>query len=114
MEFNKVKFTVLSMGWGNPKHKDRLGEEWMESSPVETDLGVLLDGKRTMSQQCVLTAQKANRVLGCIKRSVARRSREGILPLYSPLVRPHLQCWVQLWRHQHKDMDLLKQVQRRP
>ena len=91
MEFNKAKYKVLHMGWGNPKHKYRLGEEWIENSPVEKDLEVLVDEKLTVSQQCVLAAQKANGILGCIKRSVASRSREGILPLYSALVRPHLQ-----------------------
>jgi len=69
------------------KHKYRLGEEWIESSPEEKDLGVLVDEKLNIIWQCVLTAQKANHILGCIKSSVASRSREGNLPLCSALVR---------------------------
>ncbi|PKU38340.1 rna-directed dna polymerase from mobile element jockey- hypothetical protein [Limosa lapponica baueri] len=81
MKFNKTKCKVLHQGQGNPKHKHRLSGEWIETSPEEKVLGILADDKLNMNRQCVLTAQKTSDVPGCMKRIVASRSREVILPL---------------------------------
>jgi len=101
-KFNKAKYKALHMDQGSHKHKYRLGRERIERSPEEKDLGVLADYKLNMTQQCMLAAQKANRILGSIKRSMASRLREVILPLYSALVRTHLESCIQLWSPQQK------------
>ncbi|TRZ26591.1 hypothetical protein HGM15179_000532 [Zosterops borbonicus] len=98
----------------NPQYQHRLEDEQIENNLGEKDLGLLVDERLDMTQPCALTAQRDKGVLGCLQSSVASRAREGILSLCSSLVRPHLQCCIQLWGHQHReDMDLLEPVQRR-
>ena len=66
-----------------------------------------------MSQQCALVAEAANGILGCIRQCISKL-REMTLPLYSAMVRPHLEYWVQFWSPQYKrGLDILERVQQR-
>lgn len=97
MKFNQASCKVLHVGQGNPKHKYGPDGELIESTPEEQGLGMLVDEKLNMTQECAITAQKANLLLSCFRRGVSSMSRDGILPLYPALLRPHLEYCIQLW-----------------
>ena len=81
MRFNKAKSKTLNIDHGNPCYQYNLRALRIEYSPAEMDLEILVDGKLDINEQCALTAQKANSILGCIKRSVVSSLREMNLPL---------------------------------
>lgn len=56
----------------------------------------------------------ADPILGGIKHSPNSQYREAIILLYSVLVQPHSESWVQFWSPQFKKgMKVLEYVQRR-
>lgn len=75
------------LGRNNHTHQYTLEDDLMEKSSAQVYLVFLVEG---LSQLCVPVAKKASGTLGCIKRKVAGRLREVILPFYCALVRPKL------------------------
>lgn len=67
-----------------------------------------------MISQCDVAAKKTSGILICIRKQIANRSKMVILPLYSALVRPHVEHCVHFWSLQYnRDVELLDTVQRK-
>ena len=79
--FNKGKCGVLYPVKINHIHQDTLGDELLKRSSAEKDLGVVVDNRLAMSQQCALVVKKANDILQCNKNSMTSRLREVMLTL---------------------------------
>lgn len=86
-------------------HQYKMGADWLERSFVEKEMRFLVGNKWDIIQQCALAVEKAKTLLSWVRQSVASRSREAILPLWSL-------GWVQCWESRYKrEIELLEKVQ---
>ena len=114
MQFNVEKCAVMHMGRKNTAFEYKIGNRKLRETEEEKDLGVIVHQSIKTSRQCLEAANKANKVLGIIKRTVVSRDKNIIMNLYKTLVRPHLEYCVQVWSpNLLKDKEVLEKVQRR-
>ena len=84
MRFNKSKCGVLHLGRNNCVQQYRLGDDLLERSSAEKDLGVPVDSRLAMSYQCALVASEAMGMLGSIKKEHGQQVEGGLTgALYS-------------------------------
>lgn len=88
---------------------------WLESCLGEKEQEALVNNCLNMNtiQLCARVAKKTSGILACVRNSVARRVRTGIVPLYPALLRSHFEYHVQFWiPYSKKDTEVLGHVQR--
>lgn len=114
MLFNAEKCKCVHYGHNNRQYDYFMGDNPIETSHVEKDLGVIITDTLNVTEQCVKASNKANAMLGMINRAIKYKTKEVVVKLYKSLVRPHLDYCIQAWRpFKQKDIDLLEKVQLR-
>ena len=114
MKFNADKCKAIRFGKFQTGSNYAMNGQELDWVTEEKDLGVIVDETLKSSKHCQMVVNKANRMLGMIRRNTSCKTKEVILPLYRALVRPHLEYCVQFWSPSLlKDVSLLERVQRR-
>ena len=116
--FNNGKCKCVHYGHNNPKHKyyfnTKDGPVEIAEADTEKDLGVIFDSSLKFDQHIKAAVNKANAVLGLIKRNFEFIHENIFLKLYKALVRPHLEYGQSVWSpHLVRQSVLIENVQRR-
>ena len=112
--FNKGKCKCLHVGNNNPQYDYFIGDERIESTLLEKDLGVQISKSLKPEEHIAFIVKKANNLLGCIRRTYTDKSLSNMVNLYITLVRPLLEYCQQVWSpHLVKDVKKVEDVQRR-
>ena len=91
-----------------------MGEQDLQSSDFEKDIGVIVQRNLRPSLHCAKAAKKANSVLAQISRAVSYRDKDTFLRLFRTYARPHLDYCAPAWSPWTVgDKEVLEKVQRR-
>ncbi len=115
LKFHPQKCRVLDINTHDRKHNDYyLDDVQLEHSTCEKDLGIFVDNKLKFDTHIGTKVNKANKILGAIRRAFSYLDKNNFLRLYTSLVRPHLEYGNPVWSPQYtKDIITIENVQRR-
>lgn len=107
--WNSVRGNTKTCTWRNKKPRQQAN--WLESILAERALGVLVDTKLSMSQQCTLVASKTQCFLGCIRQDVDSKGDRGDLAPPPWASETHLNGTSSAELPVQEGMDLLECIQ---
>ena len=114
LPFNICKCKVLHIGNNNPCHQYTMNGKKLAKVDEEKDLGVIIDSELKFHKHTAAAIKKANMKLGMIKKSFACLDESVVLPLYTSLVRSHLEYGNLIWGPHFKgDSIAVEKLQRR-
>jgi len=91
-----------------------INNEIIEESECERNLGIMVDHRLSFDQHISTIVNKANRLLGQIRRSFVSRNKKVLMPIYKNIIRPMVEYGSTIWSPwKRKSIDLIAGVQRR-
>lgn len=116
--FNAKKCKSMHLGKSNPRTvyfmKDGVKQVPIQQVSDEKDLGVTFCDNLKFDKHIWNCVDKANRILGIVKRSFTYLDCDMFLQLFKTLIRPHLEYSTVVWSpYLKKDIFLIENVQRR-
>ena len=102
MFFNVDKCKILHIGKDNPNFDYQMEDKDGNSTNLivvncEKDLGVYVQDNLKFDKHISLTVNRANRLVGLIKRAFSYLDEETLLVLYKTLIRPILDYGNLIW-----------------
>ena len=114
LSFHPEKSKCMRLGRTIVENKEYHLCNPIKTTDKEKDIGVVMDNKLAFSDHLSEKINKANRIVGLIRRSFVNLVPEVFKPLFTALVRPHLEYANQVWNpHLVKDIEAVENVQRR-
>ena len=116
VQFNPQKCEVMRITHKRDKSKQPYYISNTELTPVDSfkDLGVMVSSDLSWSKHVDYTVNKANKVLGLLKRTIGGKNKEIFSMLYKSLVRPILEYASPVWSpYLVKDILAIEKIQRR-